>query len=81
MFFSATFPGFAIPPQSFIVSWVKYNSIEDILDILSEVRKWAERDSITDDTSICKMTSSLLRRKQAKRCLEAGMEPVFPAAS
>jgi hypothetical protein len=76
--FGATFPGFAAPERSFLTTWAKHNELDDIFDALAHVRKWAERDSVTDDTSICKMLSSRLRRMQEARCREAGIEPAFP---
>jgi hypothetical protein len=77
MAFGATFPNFAAPHKSFLTMWAKHNELDDIFDALAHVRKWAERDSVTDDTSICKMLTSRLRRLQEIRCRDAGIEPAF----
>jgi len=75
--YGATFPGFATPHKSFLTTWARHNELEDIIDAMAHVRKWAERDSITADESICKMITSRLRRSQEIRCREAGIEPAF----
>jgi hypothetical protein len=78
MAYGATFPGFAAPHKSFLVTWAKHNELDDIFDALADVRKRAERDSITADESVCKMLTSRLRRMQEVRCRAAGIEPAFP---
>jgi hypothetical protein len=56
-------PEIELPPSRFLRSWLRWYSVENILEAITKGQNYTRHRGITDHESVGKIVSSILRRE------------------